>query len=133
MNAEKQALVEAWWTKASHDLTAVRVLLGASPPALDIAVYHCQQAAEKAIKAWLVWKDIPFPKTHDLEALLKLCMPLDPGFETLMPHAHVLTPYVAEFRYPGDTLEPAADDAQEALRLAAEVLDYVNERIVFPS
>ena len=69
MSAEQQALVEAWWTKASHDLAAGRALLAASPPPLDIAVYHCQQAAEKAIKAWLVWKDMPFPKTHDLEAL----------------------------------------------------------------
>ena len=123
--------MEAWWTKASHDLAAVRVLLGARPPALDIAVYHCQQAAEKAIKAWLVWKDIPFPKTHDLEALLKLGMPLDPGFETLMPHAHVLTPYVAEFRYPGDVSEPTHEDALEGLRLAAEVLDFMKHRCPF--
>ena len=76
---------------------------------------------------------MPFPKTHDLEALLKLCIPLDCGFESLMPHAHVLTPYAIEFRYPGDTPEPAGGDAQEALRLAVEVLDFIKERIIFAS
>ena len=66
-------------------------------------------------------------------SLVKLCIPSDPGFETLMPHAHVPTPYAAEFRYPGDTLEPAGEDAQEALRLAAEILDFVKKRIIFAS
>jgi HEPN domain len=98
MEVEQRALLQAWWTKSCHDLAAVRLLLAAEPPALDIAVYHCQQAAEKAIKTWLVWKDMPFPKTHDLEAMLKLCIPLDSGFASLMPHAHVLIPNAFENR-----------------------------------
>ena len=98
MEVEQRALLQAWWSKASRDLAAVGVLLAASPPALDIAVFHCQQAAEKTIKTWLVWKDMPFPKTHDLEAMLKLCIPLDSDFETLMPHVHVLIPNAFENR-----------------------------------
>ena len=33
-------------------------------------IYHCQQAAEKAIKGWLQSQDKPFPKTHDIEELV---------------------------------------------------------------
>jgi len=42
-----------------------------------------------------------------------------------------MTPYAVEFRYPGDTPEPAPEDAQEALRLAAEVLNFVKHRRPF--
>ncbi len=42
-----------------------------------------------------------------------------------------MTPYAAEFRYPGDTPEPAPEDAQEALRVAAEVLDFVKSHCPF--
>jgi hypothetical protein len=69
--------------------------LAAEPPALDVAVYHCQQAAEKAIKSWLLWKEVPFPKTHDLNRLLGLCAPLEPEFENLRPHAAFLNPFAA--------------------------------------
>lgn len=131
MEAEQRALLQAWWTKSCRDLAAVRLLLAAEPPALDIAVYHCQQAAEKAIKAWLVWKEVPFPKTHDLNRLLGLCAPLEPEFENLRPHAAFLNPFAAEFRYPGDVSEPAREDAFEGLRLAAEVLDFVKQHCPF--
>jgi HEPN domain-containing protein len=51
MDEAKKELVRGWLGKASHDLAAAR-LLGTSPLALrDVAVYYCQQAAEKALKA----------------------------------------------------------------------------------
>ena len=78
----------------------MRLLLAAEPPALDIAVYHSQQAAEQAIKAWLVWKEVPFPKTHDLNRLLGLCAPLELAVESLRPHAAFLNPFAAEFVIP---------------------------------
>jgi hypothetical protein len=31
------------------------------------AVFHCQQAAEKALKGFLAWHDVPFRKTHTLK------------------------------------------------------------------
>jgi hypothetical protein len=36
--------------KAQHDLQAARALANQTSPLLDVAIYHCQQAAEKAIK-----------------------------------------------------------------------------------
>ena len=44
-------LVRDWMTRASHDLRSARILSAADDPLLDIAIYHCQQAAEKSIKA----------------------------------------------------------------------------------
>ena len=41
------------------------------PPIFDVAVYHCQQAAEKALKAYLVFYDQRVAKTHDVGLLLE--------------------------------------------------------------
>jgi hypothetical protein len=43
----------AWLVKAANDLRAAAVDLAATPPLLEDALFHCQQAAEKAFKAFL--------------------------------------------------------------------------------
>ncbi|HEY5792717.1 MAG TPA: HEPN domain-containing protein [Chthoniobacterales bacterium] len=121
MGTEKSREIEAWLLKAQNDLDAARLLAEADPPKRDIAVYHCQQAAEKTLKAWLVFRDIPFPKTHDLEKLLSLDLPNTPALARLAGHGHILSPYAVEFRYPGDLIEPDGKTCEEALRLASEV------------
>ena len=106
MNVETHAEVRAWLRKAEGDLGAAIVLKDADPKRLDISVYHCQQAAEKAIKAWLVSREIPFSKTHDLERLLECANSDSDLLSHLGEHMLILTPYVVEFRYPGDVFEP---------------------------
>jgi HEPN domain-containing protein len=34
-----------------------------------MAVYHCQQSAEKAVKAFLIYQGKAHEKTHDIEVL----------------------------------------------------------------
>lgn len=63
-------LVRDGLTGACHDLQVARTLAEEKEPLLDTAIYHCQQAAEKAIKGWLRSQDKPFPKTHDIEDLV---------------------------------------------------------------
>lgn len=67
MDEAARELVRNWLTRASHDLQAARTLAAGKEPLLDTAIYHCQQAAEKAVKGWLQSQDNPFPKTHDIE------------------------------------------------------------------
>src|SRR6202044_82100 len=57
--------------KARSDLRTTEALLALTPPEVGNALYHCQQAAEKAMKALLYWQDVPFHKTHELEKLGK--------------------------------------------------------------
>ena len=45
---------KVWMIKAWRDLETARRVATGEPPFLDVAVYHCQQAAEKAVKAFLV-------------------------------------------------------------------------------
>ena len=90
------ALVEdtrGWLVKASLDLRAAQHDLEASPPLLADAVFHCQQAAEKALKAFLAWHDEPFRKTHNLEELGRQAAALDSSLGSLVDRAGGLTDY----------------------------------------
>jgi len=121
--------VGAWLTKAAHDLQAAWHLSQAEPPLLDIVVYHCQQAMEKALKGYLTFKKSPFAKTHALVPLVEQAADLDTGFEDLLDHAEDLSPFAWRFRYPGEVLDPDEDEANRALTLAREALDFVLERV----
>ncbi len=68
-NAEN---ARAWLQKAESDLAAAELCLQAKT-ALDAACFHCQQAAEKSLKAWLIACETEFPFIHDLSKLLSLC------------------------------------------------------------
>jgi HEPN domain-containing protein len=72
-------LVAAWLEKAQEDLAVARLLIREEKRLLGAGVYHCQQAGEKALKAWLTSSSILFPKTHDLEVLLNLGAGGSPG------------------------------------------------------
>lgn len=98
MDEATRELVRDWLTRAQHDLRSARALAALKDPLLDTAIYHCQQTAEKAVKAWLQSRDEPFPRTHDIEELVTQAAGLHPDFGTLARAASVLTPYVSAFR-----------------------------------
>jgi HEPN domain-containing protein len=98
-------------------------------PFLDTAVYHCQQAAEKALKAYLTLQDAPFEKIHDLTVLIEQCSGFNEGFKELLGYSEILTPYATAFRYPGDVLEPARPDAEEAAGLAERIVEFVIQKM----
>lgn len=79
MNGNAEA-ARAWLQKAGSDLAAAELCLAAGQ-ALDAACFHCQQAAEKSLKAWLVVHETAFPFVHDLSKLLTLCAQVNPEFE----------------------------------------------------
>jgi HEPN domain-containing protein len=120
-------LVRDWLTRASHDLRAARALSSLDDPLLDAAVYHCQQAAEKAVKGWLQSRDNPFPRTHDVEDLIDRAAREETGFAQYARAAAVLTPYVSAFRYPGGSEQPmpTREESDEALQHAQSIYDFV--------
>jgi HEPN domain-containing protein len=107
--------------KAGVDLRSARADLATDPPIAADALFHCQQAVEKALKAFLTWHDRPFRKTHDLVELGGQCVALDPALDNRLRTAALLTEYAWKFRYPGE--------ARDAAR--ADVFDYI-ERFYNP-
>jgi HEPN domain-containing protein len=111
----------AWLAKAALDLRAARHEFTAEPPLLDDIVFHPQQAAEKALKAYLTWHQTPFRKTHSLEELREQCLALDATLRSSIDRAVPLTEYAWKFRYPGEIETPTDTEAREALTDAQAV------------
>ena len=129
MSAEKDDLVNQWIAKAENDFISAQRLLSFEHPTYDTICFHCQQSAEKYLKAYLVKLGIPFPKTHDLGRLIEICSQSDTAFDTLMDKAELLSNYGVEVRYPDEWYLPSAKETQEALEIAEEIKTFVLHRI----
>ena len=118
---------KAWMVKAWRDLETARRAATGEPPFYDVAVYHCQQSAEKAVKAFLVHHGKAYEKTHDIEVLVDLAGEIEADFGKLTDAADALTPYATRFRYPNSTfaVEPKPAEYNEALQHAQDIYDFV--------
>ncbi len=126
MDEAKVHEIRGWLVKALYDLRSAERLLAGPDPLCGPAGFHCQQAAEKTLKAYLTWRDEPFEKIHSLVAQ---CLVFDSAFAELRVAATTLTPYAVDTRYPGDLLELTEAEAREALALARQVWDFVLQRL----
>ncbi|GBD96675.1 MAG TPA: HEPN domain-containing protein [Nitrospirae bacterium] len=120
---------EVWLIKAENDLKSARRLSESSDPILDTAIYHTQQSAEKALKAYLAFKAQPIRKVHDIELLLESCSVFDKDFNQFVDDADILTPYNVAFRYPGPDIEPHGEEVADAIEKAEKILAFVKSRI----
>ena len=116
-----------WLQKAENDLDSAKVLV--NNDIFDTAIYHTQQAAEKALKGFLVYKTNSIKRTHDLEVLIDICGEQDKEFYDLVELAEELSPYAVEFRYPAQIPEPEKKDVLEAIEKAAKILELVKRKL----
>jgi HEPN domain-containing protein len=89
-----------WVRKAEDDLAGARKLSRMKPPLRDLVCFHCQQCAEKYLKALHQELSIPFPKTHDLDTLLTPLLASAPELKALRKRLDALTSFAVEYRYP---------------------------------
>ncbi|MCX8036721.1 MAG: HEPN domain-containing protein [Candidatus Sumerlaeia bacterium] len=129
MDDQTKELARLWLLKAKHDLIAARKSASGEDAVLDVAIYHCQQAAEKALKALMVAHDIPFEKMHDIKALLAQVLDIAPSLSEYMERADYLTDYATEYRYPGEELAPSAEEFCQALQDAESIFELVLARL----
>ena len=130
MADEKLKEIQAWLTKAANDLRGAEVDLAADPPLVEDALFHCQQAAEKAMKAFLTAHDTIFRKTHDLDELAAACEKIDAALRPVLDPARELTVFAWEFRYPGTDDEPPEAEAYDSLIVARSVVDAIREELL---
>lgn len=117
----------AWLQTAQSDLESAKLLGSATEPKRDTAVYHCQQAAEKAVKAFLVAHGRGFEKVHDVERLVAQAAKVHGDFSNLAVAAAELTPLATAYRYPDEAgfLQPTAEEFDEALQHAQAIYEFV--------
>ena len=80
MNSEN---VKEWLQLADDDLYSAKILNAAVRKPHEIICYHCAQAAEKYLKAYLTFEDIVLKKTHDLVFLNSLCLERSNDFQNI--------------------------------------------------
>ena len=112
---------------ADMDLGVAKYLMeNYYPKPLEIICYHCQQAAEKAIKALVVSCGTQggMPKLHDLSFLLNQVKNFVKIEEKYYDYADTLTPYGVSVRYPNEMFLEERH-TKEAIQYAEEILEWV--------
>ena len=123
-------LINNWILKANKDLTSAEHELTFGDDAVTETIcFHSQQAAEKFLKAYLVYLEISFTKTHEIGELITKCELKDNEIATLKEEADILTDYAVTVRYPDDVYVPEIEEAKEAYDLAIKVRDYILSKI----
>lgn len=120
--------VSAWVKKAEDDYRSAEHLLRMKEPPFEVICFHSQQCAEKFIKAYLLWLDIDFPKTHDLVILMAL-FPENSAPALPINEVLPLNRYSIEPRYPGDWDDFTDKDAKEAMAIARRVREEFRQRL----
>lgn len=130
MNQEslRQQEPKEWVEKSHSDLTAARVLKEHGAVVRGVACFHCQQAAEKALKAFLVYKNVSFEKVHNIEYLIDLCVEKDESFERLRNAAELMAPFAVIIRYPGH-MELSEEQMENALFSADRIYSLVASKL----
>lgn len=122
-------LIRQWLGLAQEDLRGAELALAGQPPVCGVACFHCQQAVEKALKAFLIYRQIDFQWSHLIAYLLDLCIDQDDSFQQLQDAAPSLSQYAVRIRYPYAGPRPTAEESQAALEVAGQVYRFVLERL----
>ncbi|HXE71051.1 MAG TPA: HEPN domain-containing protein [Candidatus Nitrosotenuis sp.] len=129
-----QNLKEArrWLTQSRRDLAAARA--SAAQGFYEWACFQSQQAAEKALKAFLYRQGERPVLGHSILRLLERCSALDPSFREIAQVRHLDEVYIPS-RYPNGLPDGTpgefygADSAEECIRWADSVISFVTPHI----
>lgn len=116
----------ARWVRYAEDDLKVSGLILNHDQVPRAACFNARQCAEKSLKASLVFLQIPFPKTHDLNRLRDL-LPRGWDVKEDFPDLAELSAWAVEPRYPGDVIEATRQDAQTAVEQARSIYETTIE------
>ena len=122
-------VVERWLRVAANGRQTIMVCLGADPPLVASAAFHCQQAAEKLLKGFHVLAGKRFRKTHSLEDLGAAAEASFPDIADLVTAVRAWTSWVGVFRYPSSDGSAEPEPDQDELGRAIAVVDALAERL----
>ena len=122
------ASTEEWVRKAEADLKGARELQKAAAPELhDLICFHCQQVAEKYLKALLQELGLPVPRTHVLEDLFDRLLPHDSTLRGMRRRLASLSQFAVDYRYPD--MSGTTRQAKAALRASEHVREKLRHRL----
>jgi HEPN domain-containing protein len=120
--------VEKWIHFAQMDFDSAVALAEKFRPPLEIVCYHCQQAAEKILKAYIIAKTNTLTKTHVLVDLLNTCVQYSAEFDVFKNTSISLTAYIALTRYPS-SIDLTEQAMTQALKDAQDILEFTKSKL----
>lgn len=123
-------LTAAWVRKAEAGLAIARRESAARPPVHDGVCFHCQQSAEKYLKALLQEQGHMVPRTHSLHHLLSLLLPRAPSLGLIRRGLRMMDRFAVDVRYPD--YNATKRQATVALRWAGRVRQEIRMRLGLP-
>jgi HEPN domain-containing protein len=126
MTKDQKNYLKNWLFRANEDIAVIENLSESGIEFYASTIcFHAQQAVEKFLKAFLIFHNIDFPRTHDLEFLLFECQKIDQsGFDF-----GSLTDFGVSVRYPDDFFVPDKEDTILYLKIALQVKKVVEDKI----
>jgi HEPN domain-containing protein len=132
MNDKSIKLSKLWLKKAENDLITARQTLLLPDGPTDTVCFHSQQVIEKAIKSLLVYHEIIFLKTHDLNKLFEIVRPLLPEIESYKTQITEISSFAVEIRYPGNFSEPTREESLGYFVVAEKIFIIIHKKISEP-
>ena len=118
-----------WLRRARSNLARAKADRPVPEVLYEDLCFDAQQAAEKSIKALLVYRKVQFPKTHDLIGLLTLLDRSGIEVPKEIRQADILTGYAVEASYPGLFEEVTGEEYVEAVSIAKRVVHWAESII----
>ena len=111
---------------AERDALTLRSMTADAP--VESFGFHVQQAAEKALKAWLALLGETYPLTHSIETLLDLLDDRGAAAESFRDLVDY-TPYAVEFRYEGIGPDAEPIDRKGVLATVETLVEQVGRQL----
>ena len=120
-----------WLYFACGDLMAAEMLVK-DKRLYSAAAFHCQQCIEKALKAYLLFKNRKLFDGHNLTWLCKQAALTDSGFAVWIEKSTLLNRYYIETRYPADILlEINGTEIASIIESASDMLNFICGQVKF--
>lgn len=118
-----------WLNRAKSNLARAKADITIPDIYLEDLCFDAQQAAEKAIKALLLSRNIIFPFVHDLAELVTVLQQSGQAVPAAIAEAARLTRFAVETRYPSLAEAVTREDYKRAVAIAEEVIRWVEKHM----
>ncbi|NHB68445.1 HEPN domain-containing protein [Perlabentimonas gracilis] len=131
MNQDIKDYIEKWIFRANEDFAVCQHLASVNIEQYSSTIcFHAHQAVEKYLKAFLTYKGVDFPRTHDLDYLLAECSSVDNNsFNDI--DLKELSEFGVIIRYPDDFFIPSHSETNYFVELTRHLKEVVERLICF--
>ena len=118
---------QEWLNRARSDLSMAQAEIPGVY--LEDFCFHAQQAAEKALKALLIHRNIRFRYVHNVGELIGALEQAGGDVPETVREAASLTDFAVEARYPGLGEPVTPEERQQVVSLAEAIVLWVEQQI----